>query len=124
MSKPVDPRSPAIFLAVQRAALVLLKRETASAEAIAVLAAAMAGDTPADVTPRENIKAVRRSRREKMLDELARHERRDRISAVNLVARAFAADKHDPVEVASLERKLRRWRDKRDEKNGHCPKAG
>jgi hypothetical protein len=118
MSKPVDPRSPAIYLAVQRAALVLLKRETAVAEAVAVLADAIAaGD--AGATPRENVKAIRQSRQEAMLAELERYEQQGRrTAAARLVARKFAADPSDRVELASLARKLRRWR---DEKKGHCP---
>jgi hypothetical protein len=56
-----------------------------------------------------------------MLDALARYQSRGRgRSAVMLVAREFAADKHDTVEVENLRRNLDRWR---REKSGQCPKA-
>jgi hypothetical protein len=118
----VDPRSPAIYLAVQRAALVLLKRETAVAEAVAVLRDAIAGGAPADATPRENVKAIRQSRREAMLAEMERYEQQGRgTAAATRVAQKFAADPLDPIEVESIARKLRRWR---RQKSGHCPSAG
>ena len=118
---PSDPRLAVVERAVKAAAMALLARDQTVAEAIAALSDAVDSIAPADVTPREGLAALRLSRQEQMLEELARYEQQGRARvAVMLVARDFAADKHDTVEVASLARKLRRWR---SEKNGHCPKA-
>lgn len=96
MTEHADPRLAVIERAIRAAATTML-----------------------DITPREALAALSRSRREQMLDELARYERQGRgRAAAMLVARNFASDKHNSVEVASLARKLRRWR---DEKSGQCP---
>src|SRR5437016_3569386 len=109
-----DPRQAVVERAVRAAALALMARDQTIAEVVAALTDAVASVSPADITPREGIAAVRRSRRERMLEELARHERQGRgRDAVKLVARDFAADKHDTVEVASIARKLRRWREEK-----------
>jgi hypothetical protein len=115
-----DPRqAAAIERAVRAAALALLARDRTVAEVVAALTDAVAGEVPADITPRESVAAVRQSRREKMVAELIRLEQEGRgRPAAMVVARRFAADARDPVEVASLARKLRRWR---REKNGQCP---
>jgi hypothetical protein len=106
---PSDPRQAAVKRAVEAAAMALLARDQTVAEVVAALANAVDTIVPADVTPREGLAALRQSRRERMLDELERYERQGRgRAAVMLVARHFAADKHDPVEVASLRRKLNR----------------
>jgi len=56
-----------------------------------------------------------------MVAELVRHEQEGRgRAAAMLVARKFAGDPLDPIEVESIARKLRRWRRK---KFGHCPDA-
>jgi hypothetical protein len=124
VSEPVtrsDTRQAAVERAVKAAALALLSRDQTVAEVVAALTAAVAGDVPADITPRESVAAVRQSRQEQMVVELVRLERQDRgRAAAMLVARKFAADARDPIEVASLARKLRRWR---REKNGQCPVA-
>jgi DNA-binding NarL/FixJ family response regulator len=97
--------------AVKAAALALLSRDQTVAEVVAALAVVVDGELPADISPRERVAAVRQSRREQMLAELARHEGRGRKrDAVMKVARDFASDKLDGVEVASLVRKLHRWR--------------
>jgi thioesterase domain-containing protein len=116
-----DPRQAAVKRAVEAAAIALLARDQTVAEVVAALTDAVASIAPADVTPREGLAALRQSRREEMLDELARYERQGRgRDAAKMVARDFAADKRDAVEVASIARKLRRWR---SEKNGQCPNA-
>jgi hypothetical protein len=125
MSEPVtrgDRRHAAVERAVRAAALALLARDQTVAEIVAALADAVGADVPADnITPRESVAAVRQSRREQMVVELERLEQEGRgRPAAMLVARKFAAEARDPVEVASLARKLRRWR---REKNGHCPVA-
>lgn len=97
--------------AVRAAALALMARKQTVEEVFASLANAVATDTPAEITPRERVAAVRQSRREKMFAAVMRLEEQGRARAAPmLVARKFAADPHDPVEVASLARKLRRWR--------------
>ena len=116
-----DPRQAAVERAVKAAAMALLARDQTIAEVVSMLTDAVASIAPADITPREGLASVRQSRREQMLDELTRYEQQKRGRAsVMMVARDFAADKHDNVEVASLARKLRRWR---SEKTGHCPKV-
>jgi hypothetical protein len=114
-----DPRQPAIERAVKAAALALLARDLTIAEVVAALSDAVAGEMDSGVTPRESVAAVRQSKRERMVAELVRLEQdgRARASAM-VVARKFASDPRDPVEVESLARKLRRWR---CEKNGQCP---
>jgi hypothetical protein len=106
-----DQRRASVERAVKAAALALLARDQTVAEVVAALARAVATDAPADVTPREDAAAARQSRREKMGAELDRLEQSGRgRSAAMLVARKFAGDPLDPVEVESLARKLRRWR--------------
>jgi hypothetical protein len=116
-----DPRRASVERAVKAAALALLARDQTVAEVVAALTNAVAGVVPADLTPRESVAAVRQSRREKMVSELIRLEREGRgRPAAMLVARKFAGDPLDPIEVESLARKLRRWR---REKSGQCPVA-
>jgi hypothetical protein len=111
MSNAVDPRQASVERAVKAAALALLARDQTVAEVVAALTNAVVGDVPADITPRESVAAVRQSRREKMVAELIRLEQEGRgRPAAMLVARKFASDPRDPVEVESLARKLRRWR--------------
>jgi len=116
-----DPRQAAVERAVKSAALALLARDQTIAEVVAALTDAVAAISPADATPREGVAAVRQSRTRAMLAELDCLIQRGRgRAAPMLVARKFAADPHDTVEVASLARKLRRWRSKI---NGQCPKV-
>jgi hypothetical protein len=124
MSEPVtryrsEPRQPAIERAVRTATLALLARDQTVAEVVAALTEAVADEVPADITPRESVAAVRKLRRDTMVSELIRLEQegRGRLAAM-LVARKFASDPLDPIEVESLATKLRRWR---REKNGQCP---
>ena len=107
---PTDPRQAAIESAVRATALRLLARDQTVAQVVAALAV-VAGEAP--ITPRESIAVVRQSRRERMVAELERLERQGRGRAAPMVvARDFASDARDPIEVASLARKLRRWRRK------------
>lgn len=108
MSSP--PKSaPAIEHAVRIAAAAMLERGATRAEAIAIALASLDGAAP--VTPRERVREGRQAQRERMLAEYAdlvaagrEHE------AASVVARKFAIDRHDPVEIDSLARKIRRWR--------------
>jgi hypothetical protein len=108
-------RQANIQRAVNMIAEAILARDIHISEVVAALTAAK-GDT---ATPRESAAAARHSQREKMVAELVRLEQegRGRAAAV-MVARKFASDPLDPIEVESLARKLRRWR---REKNGQCP---
>jgi len=66
-------------------------------------------------TPREIAAAARQARRRQMLDELARLESAGRgREAASIVAKKFARDPLDPVELASLAHQLRRWRNETD----------
>jgi hypothetical protein len=104
-----DPRLAAIERAVRETALKLWAREQTVTEIVAKLT--VVSEMPTEVTPREGIAALRRSRRDEMVADLVRHEREGRKrDAVMLVARDFAVDPLDDVEVDSLARKLRRWR--------------
>lgn len=90
----------------------MLARDRTIAEIVAALTK-VAGDGTADLTPREMAETTRKSRREKMLAALVRLEQEGRgRSAAMSVARDFANDRRDAVEVESLARKLRRWRRK------------
>jgi hypothetical protein len=105
-----DPRHAVVERAVKAAALALLSRDRTVAEVVAALAEAVA-DAPGDVTPRESAAVARQSRRAKMITELIRLEQQGHgRSAAMLVARKFAGDPRDPIEVESLARQLRRWR--------------
>jgi hypothetical protein len=117
-----DPRQAAVERAIRAAAMAILARDQTVAEIVAKLTDAVAGIAPADFSPREGIAAVRQSRRKAMLAELEALTQRGRgRAAPMLLARKFAADPHDSVEVTSLARKLRRWR---NEKFGRCPLPG
>lgn len=108
-----DPRQVAVERAVREAALALLARDQTVVEVVAALTKAVADDASAEMTPRESIAAARQSRQGKMVAELVRLEQEGRgRSAAMLVARRFANDPRDMVEVESLARKLRRWRSK------------
>jgi hypothetical protein len=120
-----DPHHAIIERAVRAAALALWAREQTVAEVTAALAAAVASDAPADITPRERVAEARHARREKMVAEVIRLEREGRgRSAVMLVARKFAHDSLDAVELESLARALRRWRKKIGQCPVACPKSG
>src|ERR1700746_1193678 len=107
--KQSDPRQAAIKRAVWAVELGLLERELTVEEAVARLA--KTNGIAGDQTPRERAAAARQSRREEMLAELTRREREGRgRDAVKLVARDYAGDRSDPIEIESLARKLRRWR--------------
>src|SRR3954447_26146395 len=114
-----DARQAAVERAVKAAAMALLARDQTVAECVAGLTEAVTALAPASVTPREGVAAVLQSRSNAMLAELELLIQRGRgRAAPMLLARKFAADPHDTIEVASLARKLRRWRSK---KSGQCP---
>ena len=109
-----DPHQADVAHAVKVAALKQLAREIGIAESLAVVAAAVMGGTGDETaTPRELTAAAHQVRRAEMLDELIRLEQKGcgRAGAM-IVARKFARDKLDNVEVESLSRQLRRWREK------------
>jgi hypothetical protein len=60
-------------------------------------------------TPREAAAAARQSRRERMLAEYWRLEPKLWRSTATRVARKFARDPLDPIEVRNLATALRRW---------------
>jgi hypothetical protein len=101
-------RKSIIERAVRATAEAMLARNQTVAQVLAALA-----EIAADTTPREHAAAVRESRREKMIEEVIRlgQEGRGR-EAPMLVARKNARDPRDPVEVATLARNIRRWRQK------------
>jgi hypothetical protein len=105
---PADPRLAAVQAALRAAAakaLEVMGRD----EVIRLTVAALA---TADLTPRELAGEARRSRRDAMAAELARlGGGRD---APMLVAKKFAVDARDPVELANLARSVRRLRKKSD----------
>jgi hypothetical protein len=104
--------------ALKAGALARLALEIGIAEALAVIKAAKeaAEDT---ATPRESAAAAHRSKRDEMVAELVRQEKEGRRrGAVNRIARDFAIDPRDPIEVESNARNLRRWREKIV---GQCP---
>jgi hypothetical protein len=107
---------------LQSSALALVARQATVTKAVASAAAAMSVDGARGVTPREKKQIDALARRERMLAEMSRLEEEGRSrEAPMLVARAFAVDRRDPIEVESLARSLRRWR---KEKIGHCPVGG
>jgi hypothetical protein len=99
-------RKSIIEQAVRAAAEALFARDQTVAQVLAAVA-----EMVADGTPRERAAAVRESRREKMVVEVIRLEQEGRgREAPMLVARKNARDPRDPVEIASLARNIRRWR--------------
>ena len=103
----------AIELAAKNPTAKLPTREEAIAYAVRALAGAAL--PPDDRTPRERRREARQAQLEQMLNELERLEREGRgRNAVALIARKYASDPRDPVELASLERKLRYWRTRRN----------
>jgi hypothetical protein len=106
-----DSRVAVIEQAIKAIALARLARGQSVAEVVAALTDAGLDEMSAGSTPRESVAAVRQSQRKAMLAELERLVQLGRGRAgPMLVAHRFAADPRDPVEVASLARKLRRWR--------------
>lgn len=92
-------------------------------QVFALLAAEANADGRNDSTPREATAAARLARREQMMDELRRRQQGGmRRGLAKSVARMFARDPLDPIEVESLRRQLHRWW-REDKKTGHCPVA-
>jgi hypothetical protein len=112
-----DPHLAAVESALKAATLALKKRDRPAVERAIMAIASLALGQPAieatedqACTRREIATAVRTSRRKAMLAELERlkklgHGR----CAPMLAAKKFAMDPLDPVEVASLAQKIRRW---------------
>jgi hypothetical protein len=106
-----DPRQAAVEHAVKVKALAQLAREIGIGEALAVIAAAKAGSKDETATPRELAAAGRQAHRAQILAEMERYEKEGRGRAAALfLARKHAADMYDPIEVATLKDKFRRWR--------------
>ena len=113
MSKPVDPRQPAIEHAIRMAATSLLAREIGIGEALAAVATVMDAGTRDDETPtpRELAAVGRQAHRAQVVAQIGRLEKEGRGRAgASIVARLHAADVRDPVEVETLTNKFRRWR--------------
>jgi hypothetical protein len=112
-------RAAAVERAVRAAANAILERDFTRAEIAAALARvseALVGD---EQTPRERVAATRQADRDKMVAAMRRLGQAGRgRSAADAVARDFARDRRDPVEIESLKRKLRRWR---KQNSGQCP---
>jgi hypothetical protein len=105
------PRLAAVEYAVKVKALAQLAREIGIAEALAAISAAKGGAEDETATPRESAAAARSTKRDEMVAELIRQEKEGRRrGAVRRVARDFALDRRDPIEVESNARNLRRWR--------------
>src|SRR5262249_8291462 len=118
----LDPRLAAIERAIRETALKALERGDSVSEIVEKLK--LVGEMGC-VTRRQAAAAEHELRREQMLAEVARHEREGRgWNAVTLVARKFAVDPDDEIEVQSLSRQLRRWRRKSDTVRLSCKKSG
>jgi hypothetical protein len=110
LSTPRDPRQVTIERHVRAAALALLARERTVVEVVAALATAV-GEMPVDLTPREVVAAGRRAYRARVVAEIERLEKQGRgRAAASIIARSYAADVRDPIEVETLTNKFRRWR--------------
>jgi hypothetical protein len=99
--------------ALKAKALAQLAREIGIAEAVAVIKAAKEVPEDETATPRELAAELAGAKRDEMMAELIRQEKEGRRrGAVRRVARDYALDRHDPIEVETNERNLRRWRKK------------
>lgn len=108
----------AIERAVRAAALKLYYGQATVAQVIETVASEI--NLPTDNSPRENAQAVRKRRRDEIMAEYYRLEPKIGMAAATRTAGKFVADPDDLVEIASLARSIRRWRD-RDEILGQCP---
>jgi DNA-binding NarL/FixJ family response regulator len=100
----------AIRRAVRSAALALIARTQTPAQVIVALAAAVDGQVPTDVTPREAAAAARQAHLAHILAEIVRLEKDGHgRAAASILAKTHAADPRDPVEVETLANKYRRW---------------
>jgi hypothetical protein len=106
-----DPRRTAVERAVRLAAAALVSREIDISAALAVFAAAMrSGAEAVTATPREIAAAERLAHRARVVDEMVLLESQGRgTSAADIVARRYAADVNDPIEMETLKNKFRRW---------------
>jgi hypothetical protein len=99
--------------ALKAKALAQLAREIGIAEALAVIKAAKEVPDDETATPRELAADDRRAKRDEMMAELIRQEKEGRRrGAVKRIARDYALDRRDPIEVETNARNLRRWREK------------
>jgi hypothetical protein len=99
--------------ALKAETLARLAREIGIGEALALIKAAKEVAEDETPTPRESAAAAHRSKRDEMVTELIRQEKEGRRrGAVMRIARDFASDPRDPIEVDTNARNLRRWREK------------
>ncbi len=125
VTRASDPRQAAVELAVKTATLALLSREIGISEALAAVATAMGGTNVEMATPRELAAAGRQAHRERVVADILRLEKEGRgRAAASIVARVYAADLHDPVEVETLTNKFRRWRRAERRACARLPAAG
>ena len=115
MSDPVtratnDRLQAAVERAVRASASALLARQISVSEALASVAAVMGGDGTT-ATPRELVAVGRQEHRSQVIAQMMRLENEGRRrDAALIVARRYAADVRDPIEVETLKNKFRRWR--------------
>jgi nucleoid-associated protein YgaU len=106
MSNTADQRQASVEHAVKVKALARLAIEIGIGEALKVIAAAT------DATPRELAAAGRQAHRAEVVAEIVRLEKEGRgRDAVSIVVGEYVIDRRDSIEVDSLSRKFRRWRD-------------
>jgi hypothetical protein len=99
--------------------LAQIAREIGIAEAVALIKAAKEVPEAEAPTPRELAADDRRAKRDEMMAELIRQEKGGSgRGAVKRIARDYALDRRDPIEVETNARNLRRWRGKNC---GQCP---
>src|SRR5260370_42515766 len=112
MSKPVDPRQPAIEHAIKMAATSLLAREIGIGEALAAVATVMGGGTKDDETstPRELAAVGRQAHRAQIVGEIVRYEKEGRglAKAALSLARVRSPDQRGPIRNETLKNKVRR----------------
>ncbi len=103
---------------IAAAADLVLSHQLSLADAVAMAAAFQAGGNTPSEPAREAIAAARRSRKQEMMREYRRLAGAGRArNAASIVARRFATDPLDLLEVAALADKVRRWA--RCEKSRH-----
>lgn len=110
-ARTTDPRQAAVERAVKAAATALLARDIGISEALAAVATAMGDTKDETATPREIAATGRQAHRAQVVAQIMRLENEGRgRAAASIVARMYAADVRDPIEVETLTNKFRRWR--------------
>jgi hypothetical protein len=106
-----DHLQATIAHAVKVTSLRQLAREIGLGAVLAAVTDAIGGSTEYEKTPRELAAAGSHAFRNQVVEEIKRYDEAGRSrDAVSLLADKYAADKNDPVEMASLKRKFRDWR--------------